>query len=119
MGVIYEEGSVWLFVLVTVVLGGGAAWMTGRAVASGWDSLYKLAFYLVLLTVAVRFIHHALFGGTMLTPRYYIADAVILFIFGFLGFRFTRASQMATQYSWMYERTGPLTWRERNAGRRA
>ena len=28
----------------------------------------------------------------------------------------TRAAQMATQYYWLYERTGPLTWRERAPG---
>jgi hypothetical protein len=25
---------------------------------------------------------------------------------------------MATQYYWLYERTGPLTWRERTPGER-
>ena len=28
-----------------------------------------------------------------------------------LGWRMTRAGQMATQYYWLYERTSPLTWR--------
>ena len=32
-GILYEESSVWLFLLVTCVLGGGGAWMTGRACA--------------------------------------------------------------------------------------
>ena len=30
-GVLYEESSEWLFIMVTVVMGGWAAWMTGRA----------------------------------------------------------------------------------------
>jgi hypothetical protein len=30
---LYEEGSLGVFVLVTVVLGGGGAWLTGRAIA--------------------------------------------------------------------------------------
>lgn len=113
MGILYEEGSVWLFVLVTVVLGGGAAWMTGRAVAHGWEPVGKLVAYLLLLAVAVRFIHHALFDGTMFSLHYYLVDAIVLNIIGLTGFRFTRTSQMVTQYRWLYERTGPLSWRER------
>ena len=30
-----------------------------------------------------------------------------------LGFRMMRTTQMVTQYRWLYERTGPLTWRAR------
>jgi Domain of unknown function (DUF6867) len=113
MGIIYEESSIWLFLLVTCILGGTAAWMSGRAVANGWQPLPQLIFYLLLLGVAVRFIHHALFGGTMFSVHYYVADMIVLMILGLLGFRYTRTSQMVTQYRWMYERTGPLTWRER------
>ena len=113
MGIIYEESSIWLFLLVTCILGGTAAWMSGRAVANGWQPLPQLIFYILLLGVAVRFIHHALFGGTMFSAHYYVADTIVLMILGLLGFRYTRASQMVTQYRWMYERTGPLTWRER------
>ena len=32
-GLIYEEGSFGIFVLVTVILGGGAAALSGRAIA--------------------------------------------------------------------------------------
>ncbi len=113
MGIIYEESSIWLFLLVTCILGGTAAWMSGRAVANGWQPLPQLIFYLLLLGVAVRFIHHALFGGTMFSVHYYVTDMIVLMILGLLGFRYTRTSQMVTQYRWMYERTGPLTWRER------
>ena len=37
----------------------------------------------------------------------------VLFLLAGLGFRLTRARQMAGQYGWLFERTGPLTWRER------
>jgi hypothetical protein len=112
-GILYEESSAWLFILVTCVLGGWAAWMTGRAYAMTWRRPISLALALLLLGVAVRFIHHALFQGTMLAPRYYVVDTVVLMIVGFASFRYRRAWQMATQYYWLYERTGPLTWRAR------
>ena len=60
-GILYEEPSAWLFLLVTVVMGGGAAWMTGRACAITWRPAVVLALYLVVLAAAVRFIHMALF----------------------------------------------------------
>jgi hypothetical protein len=72
--------------------------------------------FLLLLTGAVRFIHHALFEGTLLSLHYYLVDAAVVVGIGLLGYRYTRARQMTTQYRWLYERTGPLTWRERASG---
>jgi hypothetical protein len=115
MGAIWEV-SLGDFLLVTVFLGGGAAYMTGRAVAETWRALPLLIVYVVLLTFAVRFIHHALFGGEILAAQFFVVDLVVVSIFAALGFRITRAAQMAGQYSWLYERTGPLSWRERAKG---
>jgi hypothetical protein len=36
-------------------------------------------------------------------------------LFGFLGFRVKRASQMATQYGFLNARTGLLSWARRAA----
>ena len=112
-GILYEEPSIWLFLLITVIMGGWAAWMTGRAMALTWRHFWQLVVYLLILAAAVRFIHFALFHGTLLSLHYYLVDAVVILIIGSLGFRYTRARQMTTQYRWLYERTGPLTWRER------
>ncbi len=115
MGILYEEDSFWLFFFVTCLLGGGAAWMSGRAAAGSWTSWPTLVVYVLLLGIAVRFIHHALFGGTMFSAHYYAADTIVLLIIGYLGFRYTRTAQMVTQYSWLYEKAGPLSWRPRPA----
>jgi small-conductance mechanosensitive channel len=112
-GILYEEPSFWLFLLVTCILGGGAAWITGRSMANSWQSLTGLFFAVLGLGIAVRFIHHAMFAGTMFSLRYYVVDTVVLLIIAVIGYRFTRAGQMATQYGWLYERTGPLSWRPR------
>jgi hypothetical protein len=111
--ILYEEPSAWLFIFVTCVLGGAAAWMTGRAFAFEWRSPAALAVALLFLGLVTRFIHHALFSGTMFTLQYYVVDTAILMIFGFVSFRFHRTQQMITQYYWLYERNGPLAWRER------
>jgi hypothetical protein len=112
-GILYEEPSFFLFALVTVILGGGAAWQTGKAVASTWGNGVQLILYMMLLGCGVRFLHYALFHGTLLTLHFYIVDTIVLIAIGLAAFRYTRATQMTTQYRWIYERTGPLSWRER------
>ena len=108
-GLIWEV-SLWNFVLVTVVLFGGAAYLTGRAAAREWQSSSVLVFYMVLLAGACRFIHFALYRGTLISPYYYIVDLIVLLFFAFLGMRITRAGQMARQYGFLYRRSGILGW---------
>jgi len=110
---IYEEGSFWIFVLVTIILGGGAAWLSGRAVAGTWRPAWQVFVYCLILGCAVRFIHYSLFGGTLLSGHYYLVDTAVLMVFGFLGFRAARVSQMVTHYRWINEPAGPLRWRRR------
>ena len=112
-GILYEEPTVWLFLLVTVVMGGWAAWMAGRAVAITWRPTLQLVGYVLILGLVIRFIHFALFQATLLTLHYYLVDTLVLLGFGFAGWRYNRARQMATQYRWLYERTGPFSWKAR------
>ncbi|MDB5592621.1 DUF6867 family protein [Enterovirga sp.] len=110
-GILYEEHSAWLFVLVTVVLGGWTAWMTGRALALTWRPGWQVALWSVPLAFAVRFIHHALFGGTLLSLRFGLVDLLVVLAVALFSYRFARSGQMARQYPWLYERAGPLGWR--------
>ena len=107
---LYEE-SFGVFLLVTVVLGGGAAALAGRAVASTWRPLWQIIAYALLLAAAVRFFHYALFDGTLLSLHYFIVDGLVCLITGLLGFRAERARQMVTQYRWINVRSGVLYWR--------
>ena len=102
-------------ILVTVVMGGWAAWMTGRACALTWRPWVVLVAYLVVLACAVRFIHMALFEGTLLSLHYYLIDLVVVQLIGAAGYRYTRVRQMAAKHGWMFERVTPLTWRRRLA----
>jgi hypothetical protein len=112
-GILYEEPSIWLFLLVTVAMGGWAAWMTGRAVALTWRPVWHYVAAAVALAGTVRFFHFALFEGTLLSLHYYLVDFAVVLAIGLVGYRYTRARQMTTQYRWLYERTGPLSWREK------
>jgi uncharacterized membrane protein SirB2 len=114
-GILYEESSIWTFALVTIAIGGWTAWRTGKSVADGWGEIFPhVVVYTLLLGIAIRFIHHALYDGTMFSLRYYIVDTIILMIFSIIGFRATRASQMVTKYYWLYEKSGPLSWKKKS-----
>jgi hypothetical protein len=123
MGLIVET-SYAAFLIITVILGGGAAFLTGRSLANGWKPFSRVVFYMLLLGVAVRFLHWGLFSsatfeswrqmkGTLISPHYYVVDTLILVLAAGLGYRMEQARQMTTQYGWIYERTSPLTWRKR------
>ena len=107
------EVTAFEFVLVTVLLAGAAAFMTGRAVASTWNSNRTLLFYILLLAAATRFIHYALFQGTLLSPYYYLVDLIVLLAIAFAAKRITRARQMVTQYGFKFEPAGIAGWTER------
>jgi hypothetical protein len=107
----------WLpFLLITGVIGGGAAWMTGRAIAQTWRPYWHVLVYAALLAAAVRFIHFALFGDDLLSPAVYAVAALYLMALGTAAWRMTRAAQMTRQYAWLVERRGPFTWRPRRDG---
>jgi Domain of unknown function (DUF6867) len=110
---IYAAENWMQVLLVTVVIGGGAALMTGRAIAQTWRPYWSLIVYTLLLCAGVRFLHFALFFGYILSLPSYLVDAIFLLAVASISFRITRTGQMTQQYPWLYERAGPLSWRER------
>ncbi|MFA5951120.1 MAG: DUF6867 family protein [Hyphomicrobium sp.] len=105
--------GVYVFLLVTILLGGGAAWRTGQAVAQSWSPGWPLIGYTGLLAAAVRFLSFALFGGPLLSLPSYVIDFAILLALSYLGHRAHRAHQMTLQYAWAFEPATPLSWRPR------
>jgi hypothetical protein len=101
------------FVVFTLILGGGAAYLAGSALARGWKSIGLLVAYMLLFTAGLRFLDYALFGSELLSVKYYISHGLIIIAAALLGYRLTRVSQMVTQYPWLYERSGPLSWRSK------
>ena len=113
MGNLYSGESFTAVVLVTLILGGGAAWLSGRAVANAWQPIRQVVITALLLGAAARFIHFALFNGTLLSATSYICDALIFLIVGVLAWRATRAAQMVRQYRWINAPAGPMRWRRK------
>ena len=112
-GFLHEEDSFGVFLLVTVILGGGAAALAGRAIAVTWRPWWQILAYMLILAAVVRFFHFALFGGTLLSLHYYAVDSAICMASGFIGFRAARAAQMVTRYRWINQPNGPLRWRRK------
>lgn len=114
-GILYEEESIWLFLLVTVAMGGWAAWRTGKALAKSWKPSWTLVPSMLLLGMAVRFIHFAMFEGTPFTLHYYAVDTLLITVAAYLGWRHERTSAMARQYAFSFEKASPFTWRRKSA----
>jgi hypothetical protein len=114
-GILYTQGpfAFWIFLLVTLVLGGAAAWATGRAIARTWRPPTILPVYMLALAAAVRFLHYALFAESFFSPHYYLVDYVVLVVAAGLGYRRTRARQMVRQYGWDYVSRGFFFWLEK------
>src|SRR4029079_8540801 len=91
MNDLYAQESALQVVLITGVIGGGAAFLAGRAIAQTWRPFWHVVVYMLLLGAAVRFFHFALFEATLLSPLSYAADTLYLFFLSALASRLTRA----------------------------
>lgn len=110
---IYEPAGLHQIVLLTGILGGGCAWLTGRAIASTWRPAWHVVASMILLGAALRFLHFALLAGELLNPLAYVLDTLFLILVALAAYRRTRALQMSRQYYWLYEADGPFGWKQR------
>lgn len=99
-----------VFVLVTLCLGGAAAWATGRAIAMTWRPRWHIVAYVMLLAAVARFLQFALFGQPLLSAQNLAIDAAVLLAISLLSQRVTRARQMVRQYPWAFTRRGRFGW---------
>ena len=100
-----------LFIGITLVLCGFAAFATGRALAATWRPGYWAAVYCLPLGLVDRFLQWSLFGGSLLSPAGYVIDTAALMVIALASYRATKAGKMVRQYPWLYARSGPFGWR--------
>ena len=67
-----------VFVGLTVVIMGFAAFMTGLVLANTWRPVWQAVFYAVLLGFGDRFLTFALFEGELLSLTGYVIDTAVL-----------------------------------------
>jgi Domain of unknown function (DUF6867) len=113
MGALYTNETLLQTIFITFVVGCGCAWRAGRSIALTWRSVWTAAGAMILLGLAVRFLHFALFQERLLMPTAYLFETGCLIVVAALSWRHTRAQQMVRQYYWLYEANGPLGWRPR------
>lgn len=110
-------GTSWaVFVGMTIMVMGFASFMTGQALANTWRPMWQIVPYAMLLGCADRFLTWGLFEGELFLLSGYVVDTLVLMAISALAFRATRARRMVAQYPWLYERAGPLGWREKRRG---
>jgi branched-chain amino acid transport system ATP-binding protein len=105
--------SILVFIGLTVILFGAAAFMMGQAIAETWRPAWHNVAYGLLLAVACRFLTFALFGAPLLSFTGFLASAIAILALALLAWRLARARRMVAQYPWIYERDGAFGWRER------
>ena len=102
-----------VFFIVTIMVMGFAAYMTGQVCATTWRPVGHAVFYCFLLGLTDRFLVFALFQGELLSVSGYLIDTAVLIVVALFAYRLNRTARLVTQYPWIYERTGLLSYRER------
>jgi hypothetical protein len=104
-----------VFIGLTVVLAGGAAFMTGQSSAAHWQPALRAVLFAALLGAADRFLVYALFDGPLLSLSGYLSNTAVLVAIALFGYRVTQARKMVSQYPWLYRRAGLFGWRSHDA----
>ncbi|MEE8122663.1 MAG: hypothetical protein V3T93_00985 [Alphaproteobacteria bacterium] len=107
--------SVVVFVIFTVVIVGGAAFMAGQAVAATWRPVWEVFFYCFLLGLTDRFLIWGIFQGELLSLSGFVVDTAVLLAIALFAYRTTHVSKMVSQYPWLYERAGPWSYRRKTS----
>ncbi len=102
-----------VFIGLTCILFGGAAFMMGQALARSWKPVRQIFLYGLGLTLVNRFLVYALFDGDGLSIVGFVVDAIVICLLALFAYRMTQAYKMVAQYPWLYERSGVLGWREK------
>ncbi len=102
-----------VFIGLTVVIAGGAAIMTGRALADGWKPPWQVVLACVGLDLGNRFLAYALFEGELLSLSGFVVDLVVITALALLAHRVTAVRKMVNQYPWRYERASLFAFREK------
>ena len=106
-------GEIGAFFSMTMVLFGGAAFLTGQTLAQGWRPGWQILPAALLLAAADRFLLYALFAAELASVSDFAISTATLGAILLAGYHLTRARKMVQQYPWLYERRGPFGWRER------
>lgn len=101
-----------IFIGLTVILVGGAAILTGRAVANNWKPAWQVVAACVGLALVDRFLTYALFQGELVNLWGIFIHFVVLAAMGLASWQFAKVGKLVNQYPWRYRRTSPFSYEE-------
>jgi len=107
--------SLGVFIGLTLVLGGGAGILTGRAIAATWRPAWQLLLACAGLGLADRFLAYALFDGPLVSLRGYLFDTAVITAMALAAYRLAWVANMVRQYPWLYRRSSPWSYRKHGA----
>jgi hypothetical protein len=105
-----------VFIGLTVILVGGGAILTGRAVGGNWKPASHVVAACAGLALASRFLTYALFQGELLSIGGLVVSFLVLSAMGLASWRIALVSKLVGQYPWRFRRTSPFAYTEINAG---
>lgn len=103
-----------VFIAMTLVVVGFAAFMTGQGLANTWRPWWQILPYGILLGCVDRFLTWGLFGGKLILLTGYVVNTLVILAITAFAYRLTQVGRMVTQYPWLYERSGPLSYRRKD-----
>src|SRR5262245_65668931 len=92
------ESGLFTFILLTLLMGGLAAYASGKAIAQTWRPFWHVPLYMLIVAAAVRFCHFALFEEELFSLSSYMIDLTVALAAASLGYRRVRGRAMAGQY---------------------
>jgi hypothetical protein len=104
--------SLGVFIGLTLVLMGGAAILSGRAIAENWKPAWHAVAAAVGLAIADRFLTYALFGGELLNLPGFLVHFAVLAGLALLAWRIARVNRLCRQYPWRYARSSIVNYEE-------
>ena len=106
------EPPILVFLLFTIGLMGGAAVLTGHALAAIWRPAWQVVLYGLLLTTFDRFLVWGLFRGPPWSLSGFLIDGAVIVGAALLAYRITLVGRMVSQYPWLYVRRGLFSYRD-------
>ena len=101
-----SASDLFAFIALTLMLGGGAAFLAGRALAKTWRVPPSVVLAALPLASAVRFLHATLADEPTDASKALLTLGLMI-AFCWLGFKLRRRTQMARQYPWLAEKSAP------------
>jgi len=102
------------FLMLYVVLTGGAAFLAGQGLALEWRPRWVAALACLPIAAVARFLDFALFEGQLLSLLGYAVVVGVCLVAALLAHRLTEVGLMIRQYPWLYRRKGVFGWRAKD-----